>query len=497
MALGFPLIAASGPDVQRCASCGSPTSVTSGCSEHVILMPTNEDPACPRLSRTAGARERTPSSPEAKGYIQCRRCSGEQLALDSDTPKLGRKYLQSPRLAARNWRCARVAALTAAVALLLLYFVLCAVLAGRELRQRWMPTVAGPVPGTPGGIPKIIHQMYKSSELPDKWRDVPATWASHHPPGEYRYMLWTDEDLRKLIESDYPWLLATYDTYPFATQRWDASRYAVLHKYGGLYADLDLHPVAKVDSLLQGQTLLLPHTPNVGLTNAVMASTAGHPFMDYALRQLPRYKDRWYHLSKHNTVLSSTGSTFIWVMHMTWVRDFPEADAARLLPAADWGKCSYCDAVRGAPVSSTPAPQPTPKGPTAVVPPAASGTSGAPGAAPSSDGAAERRALLLGSRASSGAGRRGQPSRWQSPFAHGEGSSWHSLDSLLLLFFFCNIDLLVVLAAAGGVGWYTRSRKGATATALSMLLLVTVQRSSGIVLFELLIGRPWIWLIMT
>ena len=41
------------------------------------------------------------------------------------------------------------------------------------------------------------------------------------------------------------------------------------------------------------QRLLLPHTPNVGLTNALMASVAAHPFMGEALRLLPRYAHAW------------------------------------------------------------------------------------------------------------------------------------------------------------------------------------------------------------
>ena len=82
--------------------------------------------------------------------------------------------------------------------------------------------------------------MFKNGDLPEKWRDVPAAWAALHPPGEYTYMLWTDEQLRQLIADDYPWLLATYDAYPHDTQRWDASRFAILHKYGGVYADLDI-----------------------------------------------------------------------------------------------------------------------------------------------------------------------------------------------------------------------------------------------------------------
>ena len=72
--------------------------------------------------------------------------------------------------------------------------------------------------------------MYQSNDLPVKWRAVPAAWSALHPPGEYSYMLWTDENLRILIATEYPWLLQTYDSYPYATQRWDASRYAVLHK---------------------------------------------------------------------------------------------------------------------------------------------------------------------------------------------------------------------------------------------------------------------------
>ena len=78
-----------------------------------------------------------------------------------------------------------------------------------------------------------------------------------------------------------------------------------------------------------GQRLLLPHTPNIGLTNALMASVAAHPFMDEALRSLPSYAHAWYHLSKHNTVLSSTGSTYVWALFMRW----PDAEAD---PPADF-----------------------------------------------------------------------------------------------------------------------------------------------------------------
>ena len=181
--------------------------------------------------------------------------------------------------------------------LLVVHVLWCGVLAWRERRRRWAPEVMG------AGIPKIIHQMYKERTLPPQWAGVPDAWATTQAPtaadadgegeqaeagGGYTYRLWTDAELRSLIETEYPWLLPTYDGYPHATQRWDASRYAVLHKFGGLYADLDISPIARIDGLLRGQSLLLPHTPNLGLTNALMAATPGHPFFDFVLHKLPR-----------------------------------------------------------------------------------------------------------------------------------------------------------------------------------------------------------------
>lgn len=61
----------------------------------------------------------------------------------------------------------------------------------------------------------------------------------------------------------------------------------------GLYVDLDLMPTGKIDAMLRGQEVLLPHTPNVGLTNAMMASRKSHPFFEESLRQLPAYAHAW------------------------------------------------------------------------------------------------------------------------------------------------------------------------------------------------------------
>jgi mannosyltransferase OCH1-like enzyme len=256
-------------------------------------------------------------------------------------------------------------------------FFWCAWLQMREWSARWRPLPS------PDLIPRIVHQMYREHKLPPAWRYAPWAWQATHP--DYTYRLWDDDELRELIAEEYAWLLPTYDAYPYDTQRWDAARYAILHKFGGLYADLDVAPAGRVDTLLRGHSLLLPHTPNLGLTNALMAGVPGHPFWEQALRALPHYARAWYHVGKHATVLTSTGPTFLWSMYMQ------NGKGITLVPASVWGKCSVC-----------------------------------------------------------------QSGCASSFFAHGSGSSWHSMDSKIILYVFCALPQLFVCVCT--VGTFARTK---------------------------------------
>ena len=87
--------------------------------------------------------------------------------------------------------------------------------------------------------------------------------------------------------------------------------------------------------------------------------------------------------------------------------------------------------------------------------------------------------------------------RWRSPFAHGEGSSWHSRDSLLVLLLFCHLDLVVIVGCAVVIYLRCRSTQRTVLLVCVMLLFTAIHHHDGILLFEMFIGRPWIWLIMT
>ncbi|KAA8572639.1 hypothetical protein EYC84_003238 [Monilinia fructicola] len=80
-------------------------------------------------------------------------------------------------------------------------------------------------------IPKIIHQTYINSSIPERWKKGHQSCVDLHD--DYEYKLWTDEASRAFIAAEYPWFLDTFDSYPFPIQRADSIRYFVLAHYGG------------------------------------------------------------------------------------------------------------------------------------------------------------------------------------------------------------------------------------------------------------------------
>ncbi|MBL9081547.1 MAG: hypothetical protein JNK76_07060 [Planctomycetales bacterium] len=182
-------------------------------------------------------------------------------------------------------------------------------------------------------IPKILHQTWKDRDVPRVFEDYVASWKTNHPDWEYR--LWTDDDNRRLIADDYPWFLATYDRYPKPIQRADAVRYFMLHKYGGLYVDLDFLSFSSITPLLSGRECVLGVEPPEHcrqfkvpqlVCNALMASVPKHPFFETVMRELPNFVD---HVECDQPELSSTGPLMLTRVY----EDFAAKDTMDVLPS--------------------------------------------------------------------------------------------------------------------------------------------------------------------
>jgi mannosyltransferase OCH1-like enzyme len=161
-------------------------------------------------------------------------------------------------------------------------------------------------PDTIEPIPRIIHQTWKTKTLPsnfERWSKSCQDLVPH-----FKYKLWTDEDNRNLIKDHYPWFLQTYDGYDMHIKRVDAARYFILHRYGGLYLDLDFMCLRKFEHLLKdGHAVFgyqLRKTNNEGsIANAWMASPPNHPLFHVLIHSLRN------HQKKH--VLAATGPNYL------------------------------------------------------------------------------------------------------------------------------------------------------------------------------------------
>jgi len=129
---------------------------------------------------------------------------------------------------------------------------------------------------------KIIHQTWVDEDIPrniykQEWQD---SWKNMSP--DWDYMFWTDEDNERLIRDEYPSFWDTFQKVDKGVVKSDLCRILYLHKYGGIYADMDficLRDMAPLLSPLGGHIVLGTHNnPRQPLPNAWMYSPKGDQF---------------------------------------------------------------------------------------------------------------------------------------------------------------------------------------------------------------------------
>ena len=155
-------------------------------------------------------------------------------------------------------------------------------------------------------IPKIIHQTWKTTQLPENFKKWSDTIKQMHP--EWEWKLWTDEDNREFIRQNYNWFLPVYDSYDVNIKRVDAVRYFLLYHFGGVYLDMDVITLKPLDELLLhdgpvfGYQLRNWDDPG-SIANAIMLSPSKHPFFTALITGLKE--------TSHLEVLQATGPSYL------------------------------------------------------------------------------------------------------------------------------------------------------------------------------------------
>eukprot|EP00727_Mastigamoeba_balamuthi_P011850 m51a1_g7288 hypothetical protein (348) ;mRNA; f:46475-47767 len=120
-----------------------------------------------------------------------------------------------------------------------------------QQQQATNSSASGAVGVCARGITRVIHQSWKTEELPEWSKGFVASWRRVYPPESgWRWALHTDADNRRIFARVFPQHLDAYDRSQ-AIVRADLTRAAYLYDEGGVYGDLDTEAIKPLDGLME------------------------------------------------------------------------------------------------------------------------------------------------------------------------------------------------------------------------------------------------------
>eukprot|EP00434_Breviolum_minutum_P028816 symbB.v1.2.025490.t1/scaffold2475.1/size78315/9 len=166
-----------------------------------------------------------------------------------------------------------------------------------------LSTISSPVEGetsqTSFRIPRILHQTWKTDQVPAKFAHHLRSWRTNNPGWHFEF--WDDHTSRELMAEKYPKHLRQYDRMS-GIKRADIARLVALSVYGGVYADIDVEATSSLEPLLRAaeasdaavllgeenfvHSVLLERKNEPLVSNAVMIGAAGHAFWEEVLQEI-------------------------------------------------------------------------------------------------------------------------------------------------------------------------------------------------------------------
>jgi len=140
-------------------------------------------------------------------------------------------------------------------------------------------------------IPKIIHQIWLGSPVPEEFESLQQSWIEQHMGRDWMYKLWTDEDVAQMQLYNQEFYDAT-DNYGVKS---DILRWEILYTYGGVYVDMDYECLRALDDFHYTYDFYTGLQPLDGffvqLGAALFGSRPGHPILHHCIETI---KNDWH-----------------------------------------------------------------------------------------------------------------------------------------------------------------------------------------------------------
>lgn len=169
---------------------------------------------------------------------------------------------------------------------------------------------------------RIIHHIWfqgvvnrkKAKKLYHSLRQCRESWIVKNP--DWFHYEWNNGIATEFVKRYYPEHYEMYKSYKYEIQRCDVLRYMLLHRYGGLYVDMDYfcNRPFSASKIFNGKNAYFVQSPNgvIGqdddhISNSLIYSKADNPFWRIVLLELEKQQEVPWYYSKHLTVMFTTG----------------------------------------------------------------------------------------------------------------------------------------------------------------------------------------------
>ena len=197
---------------------------------------------------------------------------------------------------------------------------------------------------TPLKISRIVHQTYKSKDVPERMKPFMETWRAMNPGWEMRF--YDDEGCTEFVKREFPEYYDAYAGLPKHVERSDFFRYLVVLREGGVYADIDTSCEKPLDSFINANDTLVVGWENEFDTdemaysrhfvrrrqvlNWAFAGAAGHPALRETCDHVNENYQRIFTNNTNRDTLERTGPGAFtdYVMKSFWRHSPANRDAA-------------------------------------------------------------------------------------------------------------------------------------------------------------------------
>ena len=154
-------------------------------------------------------------------------------------------------------------------------------------------------------IPKIIHQTgpTNNDDWHPLWIKCAQSWKNHFSDFEYRF--WDDNATDELVRIHYSDYWEMYQNFPIHIMKIDFARLCFMHRFGGIYADLDVFCYQNFYSeLLDSIHLLENPLGNDPIENSLMCS---EPNQDFWIECMELTRNRYEYVNnKYSQLFKQT-----------------------------------------------------------------------------------------------------------------------------------------------------------------------------------------------